>query len=76
MNYADRLDDYIRLRVRLGSRPKSAHIEDLRRFADWLDSHSKPARACPLPTREGDEYVCRACFVRWDANEDKPECRS
>lgn len=29
---------------------------------------------CPPPVRESDEEVCRDCRLRWDANEDRPEC--
>jgi hypothetical protein len=29
---------------------------------------------CPSPVRESDEEVCRECRLRWDANEDRPEC--
>lgn len=24
---------------------------------------------------EGDEYVCSACGLRWDKNEDEPVCK-
>lgn len=29
---------------------------------------------CPHPIRELDEEVCRECWMRWDANEDRPDC--
>lgn len=29
---------------------------------------------CPPPIRELDEEVCRECRMRWDANEDRPDC--
>ncbi len=76
MSYTERLEHYIRVRVGRGTRPNSKVIEEMGNFAQWLDGHSKPQRACPLPTREGDEYLCRACLLRWPADEDKPDCRA
>lgn len=29
---------------------------------------------CYQPTRQGDEYVCLKCRMRWGVNEDQPPC--
>jgi len=29
---------------------------------------------CYQPSRQGDEYFCRKCGMRWDVREERPPC--
>lgn len=48
-------------------------------FFDWYFNRvPEPLNAlpepCPTPRREGDEYTCPRCHIRWDTHEDQPPC--
>lgn len=41
----------------------------------YIHAPAKPEPKCPEPMQQGDEYVCKACLVRWDTHEERPPCR-
>lgn len=61
-------------------------LDLLAAFAEWLDQEAAqaamgdkpapPTHSCPMPSSEGDEYVCRhpLCGRRWGKDEEKPPC--
>jgi hypothetical protein len=48
------------------------------RYDRYSRSRPKPAVVPVAPVcgqvNEGDEYVCRACWLRWPIVEDRPPC--
>lgn len=81
MSYVEKAAQYVDGLRRVLSVAERDEIAD---FARWLDREAaqeamgaKPApraHACPMPVREGDEYVCRGCPLRWGTDEEKPPC--
>lgn len=81
MTYVNKAAEYLADADRLKPPMPQATREAIRAFAAWLDAARAPQPArnhsCPMPVREGDEYVCRApnCTLRWGTDEDKPPCQ-
>lgn len=82
MSYVNKFDKYC---ADKNISVASVYADGAHDFAEWLDQQdaqaamAKPAprsHSCPMPSSEGDEYVCRhpLCGRRWAKDEDKPPC--